>query len=89
MCRAAQENRGHANYVSILTGTTKSQFSRIRNSMIFYQKKTEVAVEVPTYQGRLHTKFEGNRVKHFRDFSEQTFEFFIFFCLFAHLKKLL
>ena len=60
-----------ANYVNILTGTTRSQFSRIRSSMIFYLKNTIVAVEVPTHQ-----KFEENRVKRFRDMSEQTFEFF-------------
>ena len=29
VCRAAQENGAFANGVSILTGTTKSQFSRI------------------------------------------------------------
>jgi len=59
VCRAAQENRGRANYVSILlTGTTKSRFSHIRNSMIFYLKNNKVAVEVPAYQGRLLTIFE-------------------------------
>ena len=50
--------------------------------MIFYPKNTKVGVEMPAYQGRLHTKFEENHVEHFRDMSEQTFEFF-----FAHLKK--
>jgi len=44
--------------------------------MIFYLKNTKVAVEVPAYQGRLHTKFEENCVKRFRDMSEQTFKFF-------------
>ena len=56
--------------------TTKLRFSRIRNVMIFYPKNTKVAVEVPTYQEKLHTKFEENHVKCFRDMSEQTFEFF-------------
>ena len=87
VCRAAQENRACTNYISILTGTTKSC---IRNSIIFYLKNTKVTVEVPTYQGRLHIKFEENRVKRFRDMSEQTFEFisfFFFHCLFAHLEK--
>ena len=60
--RAAQENGAHTNCVSILTGTKMLQFSRIRNSMIFYLKNTKVAVEVPAYQGRLHTKFEESRV---------------------------
>ena len=90
-CRVAQANEARANYMSILTGTTKLQFLRIRNSMIFYPKSTKVAVEVPAYQGKLPTKFEENRIKHFRDMSEQTFEFFLlrFFllCLFAHLKN--
>ena len=69
--------------------TTKSPFSRIHNSMIFYLKNTKVTVEVPTYEGRLHTKFEENRVKSFQDMSEQTFEFFVHFFLrlFAHLKN--
>jgi len=69
----AQENGVCANYVSILTGATKSRFSRIRNSMIFYPKNTKVAVEVPAYQGRLRTKFEDNCVKGFQDMSESSF----------------
>ena len=60
VCRAAQENRGRANYMSTLTGTTKLRFSHIRNSIIFYLKNTKVAVEVPAYQGRLHTKIKEN-----------------------------
>ena len=80
VCRAAQENRACTNYISILTGTTKSC---IRNSIIFYLKNTKVAVEVPAYQGRLRIKFEENRVKRFRDMSEQAFEFIslLFFSL--------
>ena len=62
--------------VSILKGITKSQFSRIHNSVVFYLINPKVAVEVPAYQGRLHTKFEENCVKFFRDMSEQTFKFF-------------
>ena len=89
MCRAAQENEARENYVSILTGTTKSRISHILNSMVFYPKNTKVAVELPVYQGRLHTKFEENHVKCFQDMSEQTFKFFLrlFLRLFAHLKK--
>ena len=63
------------NYVSILTEITNSRFSRIRNSIMFYLKNTKVAVKVAAYQGRLHTKFEENRVKFFRDMSEQTLKF--------------
>jgi len=35
--------------------------------MILYPKNTKVAVEVPIYKGRLHTKFEENYAKCFRD----------------------
>ena len=66
---------------------TTMRFSRIRNSMIFYPKNTKVDVEVPAYQGRLHTKFEENCVKRFRDMSERTFKFFSSSRLFAHLKN--
>ena len=84
VCRVAHENRAHANYVSILTGTKKSWFSRVCNSMIFYPKNTKVAVEVPAYQGKVHTKFEENFVKRFWDLSEQSFKFFLLiFRLFA------
>ena len=86
VCRAAQENGARASYVSILTGITKSRFSHIRNSMIFYPKNTKAAVEVPAYQGRQHTKFEENHVKRIRDMSEQTFEFFFF--IFCTLEKI-
>ena len=66
---------------------------RIRNSMVFYPKNTKVAAEVPAYQRRLHSKFEENRVKRFRDMSEQTFKFVFFVFLFfsssfALLKKI-
>jgi len=54
----------------------KLRFSRIYNSVVFYLINPKVAVKVPAYQGRLHTKFEENRTKHFRDMSEQTFKFF-------------
>ena len=76
VCRETQENRVHANYMSILTGTTKSRFSHIRNSMVFYPKNTKVTVEVPTYQWRLHTKFEKKLCKAFQDMSKQAFNFF-------------
>ena len=76
VCHAAQENGACANYVSILTGTTKSRYSRIHNSVVFYLINSKVAVEVPAYQRGLHTIFEENHVKRFRDMSEQTFKFF-------------
>ena len=79
VCRAAQENGARANYVSILTGKTKSQFSPIYNSVVFYLINPKVAVDVPAYQRRLHTKFEKNRAKRFRGISEQTFKFFSWF----------
>ena len=59
---------GRANFVSILTGTTKSQFSRIHNSMLRLLWKCLLAC--------LLTKFEENHVNHFQDMSEQTSCFF-------------
>jgi len=85
VCCAAQEYGMCTNYVSLLTETIKSQFSRIHISMIFYLIDTKVAVDVHAYQGRLHAKFEENYTNHFQDMSEQTSV--CFFHLFAHLKK--
>jgi len=42
--------------VSILTGITKSRFSRFHRSVIFYPKNTKFAVEVPAYNRKLHNK---------------------------------
>ena len=78
---AAKEYETRANHVSILT---KLRFSYIYNSVIFYSIDANVAVEVPTYQGRLHTKFEENHVSHFRHMSEQT-SMFLFFSFFFFL----
>ena len=50
--------------------------------MTFYLKNITVAVVVPAHQGNLHTKFKENRIKHFRDMSEQTFKFLSFFFVF-------
>ena len=88
--RVAQENVARINYVSILTGTIKSRFSHIHNSVVFYLINSKVAVEVPAYQRWLHTKFEEKCTKHFRDMSEQTFKFFLrffFFFIFSHTWK--
>jgi len=70
--------------VSILTGTTKSLFSHILNSVIFYTMDDKVAVEVPTYKGRLNIKFEDICGNCFQDMSEQNFMF-----SFCTLEKLL
>ena len=79
VCRAAQENVARVKVdESILTGTIKSRFSRIHNSVVFYLINPKVALEVPAYQRWLRTKFEENRAKRFRDMSEQTFKFFFF-----------
>jgi len=53
-----QENRIRANHVSILTGATRSQSSCIHNSIIFYPIDAKFAVEVPAYEGRLHTVWQ-------------------------------
>ena len=57
VCRAAQENGARANVVSILTGTTKSRFSRIRSSVIPYPNGTKFTVELASTQGRPDFKF--------------------------------
>ena len=85
VCRVTLENGAHVNYVSIVTGTIKLRFLCIHNSVVFYLINPKVAVEVPTYKRRLHTKFEENHMKRFRDMSEQTFKFFSsFFFVFSH-----
>ena len=62
--------------VSILTGRTKTSFSRICISVITYLIGTKFATQLPASQGSLHSKFEGNRSSHFRDTSCQSFVFF-------------
>ena len=53
-----------------------------------YLMDAKVPVEVPAYQGKLHTKFEENRINHSRDMSEQTFMLFLHFSfLFTQMKK--
>ena len=87
VCHTAQENGARANYMSILTVTTKLRFSPIYSSVVFYLINPKVAVDVPVYQRRLHTKFEKNCAKRFRDVSEQAFKFFssfFFFFVFLH-----
>ena len=89
-CRAAQENGVRANGVSILTGATKSRFSRIRSSVIPNPSGTKFTVEVSSTQGKPHSKFEEDSFCHSRETSNQTFEKNLhFLLLFAHFVKLL
>ena len=60
VCRATQENGAHAIGVSILIGTTKSQFSRICSSVMSDLNNTKFTMEVSSTQGRPHSKFEEN-----------------------------
>ena len=76
--------------VSILTGITKSRFSRIHRSVIFYPKNTKFTVEVPTYNRKLHSKIEVNHASRFRNTSNQSFGFcswFFFLFFFSHKNK--
>ena len=57
VCRAAQENGGRTNGVSILTGTTKSWFSQICSSMIAYPNGTKFTVELASMKERSCFKF--------------------------------
>ena len=56
--REAQENRARANGVSILTRKSKSQFSRIRNSVMPYPNSTKFITELASTEGRPQFKFE-------------------------------
>ena len=76
--------------VGILTGRKKTSFSHFCISVIPYPIGTKFSTELPSSQGSLHTKFEGNRSSHFRDTSCQSFDFFssfIFFFVFSHTCK--
>ena len=80
VCCAAQENGARTNGVSILTGTTKLWFSRIHISIMLDSNGTKFTVEVPSTQGKQHSKFEEDSFSHSRDTSNQTFKkFFVFF----------
>ena len=59
----------------MLTGVTKSQFSRIHRSVIFYLKNTKFTVEVPAYNRKLHSKVEVNFASCFQDMGNQSFGF--------------
>ena len=77
--------------VSILTGRTKTSFSHLCISVITYPIRTKFVTQLLASQGRLHSKFEGNRSSHFRDMNCQSFVFFFVFFfllrLFAHLQN--
>ena len=79
--------------VSILTGRTKTSFSHLCISVITYPIRTKFVTQLPASQGRLHSKFEGNRPSHFRDTNCQSFVFFssffffFFFFVFSHTCK--
>ena len=75
--------------VSILTGITKSRFSCIHRSVIFYLKNTKFAVEVLAYNRKLHSKVEVNCVSRFQNTSDQSFGFCssFFFLFFLHKHK--
>ena len=79
-----------ATLVSILTGRTKTSFSHLCISVITYPIRTKFVTQLPASQGRLHSKFEGNRSSHFRDMNCQSFVFFFFvffFFVFSHTCK--
>ena len=57
VCHAAQENGACANVLSILTGTTKSRFSRIHSSVIPCPNGTKFNVELAATKGRPDFKF--------------------------------
>jgi len=64
VCRSPLENGARLNGVSILTGTTKLQFSHICSSVMSYTN----------LQWRLHFKSKENLPKHTQDMSKQTFK---------------
>ena len=68
--------------VSILTGRTKTSFSHLCISVITYPIRTKFVTQLHASQGRLHSKFKGNRSSHFRDTNCQSFVFFSWFFFF-------
>ena len=71
MCRVVQETRSMYN-VSILTQKIKYDFMHACSSVVF----TKFAVQVPPYQGRLHTRL------HLRYKPSKSYLFSSFFLLF-------
>ena len=56
MCRAPQENGVRANGVSLLTGTTKSQFSRIRGYPKFVTGFWKIGLNVTFYYSNIYNQ---------------------------------
>ena len=78
--------------VSILTGRKKTRFSHVCSSVILHLIGTSFAAEVPARWATPHTKFEENRLGHFRDLSAQKLVFvssffFFLFSVFSHTLK--
>ena len=69
--------------VSMLTGITKSRFSRIHRSVIFYPKNTKFAVEVRAYNRKLHSKVGSKSCQPFPRYKWPKFRFlfYVFFLL--------
>ena len=85
VCCAAYENRARPNGVSIFTGTTKSQFSRIRGSIMPYSNGTKFTVELASSKGRPHFKFEWDLFSRLWDMCQQIFmKTFLIFFFFLH-----
>ena len=68
-----QENGTHANVVSILTGTTKSRFSRICSSVMAYPNGIKFTVELASMKGRPRFKFYQDPLSRSWDMSQQNF----------------
>jgi len=87
VCRAAQENRACANGVSILTGITKSRFSRICSSVMAYPNGTKFTAELASMKFQILTR----SLKLFLKYESAKFhKNFCFFssCHFAHFAKI-
>ena len=74
--------------VGILTGRKKTSFSHLCILVIPYPIGTKYIAELPTSQWSPHSIFEGNRPSHFLETSDQSFNFFSAFFLFAHFAKI-
>ena len=83
MCSVAQESKV---CVSIFTGRARLQFSCICSAVMSDSNGTKFTMEVPSTQGRPHSKVEENS---FRDSNNQTLKKFSIFysSSFAHLAK--
>ena len=71
--------------MGILTGRKNTSFSHFRISVIPYPLGTKFATELSAIQGSLHTKFEGNPLRHNREIRAANNSGFFF--LFLHTCK--